>query len=119
MPDGFPALTQLTETIRSRKQQPSSSSYTSSLLQTGMKAIGAKVMEEASEFVTAAHDLDEPHVGETDKRKVHLVHEAADLLYHTMVMLAYFDADLTDVDHELARRFGTSGFAEKAARKKT
>lgn len=117
MSTGLDAFAKLTETIRDRKTHPSDASYTSSLLQTGMKAIGAKVMEEASEFVTAAHELDEADVDEPAKRRAHLVHEAADLLYHTMVMLALYDLELSDVDRELAARFGMSGFKEKAARK--
>lgn len=116
MTDGYPALAELTQTIESRKQAPPDNSYTSSLLQKGMKAIGAKVMEEAREFVTAAHELEPPNDASDQSLRQNLVHEAADVLYHSMVMLAHYDLSLADVEAELKRRFGTSGFEEKASR---
>ena len=45
-----------------------------------------------------------------------VTHEAADLVYHLLVMLAECDVSLGDVERELARRFGTSGLEEKASR---
>lgn len=62
--------------------------------------------EEAGELVRAA-------AGEPDDR---VVAEAADLLYHTLVLLAARDLTLAAVEAELARRFGVSGLDEKAAR---
>ncbi|MGV2480427.1 UNVERIFIED_CONTAM: phosphoribosyl-ATP diphosphatase, partial [Salmonella enterica subsp. enterica serovar Weltevreden] len=47
-----------------------------------------------------------------------LVHEMADLWYHTLVLLAHRDLPLTALTDELARRFGQSGNAEKADRSK-
>ena len=117
MPAGFPAMVQLTETIRHRKQQPSTASYTSTLLAGGTTAISAKINEEADELVAAAAQLNQAGGETAAEAREHLIHEAADLLYHTMVMLAFFDADLTDVDEELAARFGKSGLEEKAGRK--
>ncbi len=119
MTTGYPALASLTATIESRKIASEDNSYTSSLLQKGMKAIGAKVMEEAREFVTAAHDLEPPSDPANPELREHLVYEAADLLYHSMVMLAHYDLSLSDVEVELKRRFGTSGLEEKASRKRT
>ena len=46
----------------------------------------------------------------------HVVHEAADLVYHLFVLLAYKDIPLADVEAELQRRFGSSGLDEKASR---
>jgi phosphoribosyl-ATP pyrophosphohydrolase len=92
--------------IVSRKGDAPERSYTSRLLAGGVPAIGAKVTEEAEELVRAA-------AGETDDR---VVSEAADLVYHTLVLLAARDVPLARVGDELARRFGTSGLAEKAAR---
>jgi phosphoribosyl-ATP pyrophosphohydrolase len=92
--------------IASRKGGSPDRSYTSRLLAGGVPAIGAKVTEEADEVVRAA-------VGETDDR---VVAEAADLVYHLLVLLAARDVSLGRVGAELARRFGTSGLAEKAAR---
>ena len=117
MPAGLPAMVQLTETIRHRKQQPPTASYTSTLLDGGTTVIGAKIEEEANELVAAAKQLNEAASETAAEARAHLIHEAADLLYHTMVMLAFFDADLTDVDDELATRFGKSGLEEKAGRK--
>ena len=92
--------------IASRKGGSPDRSYTSRLLAGGVAAIGAKVTEEAGEVVRAA-------AGETDDR---VVAEAADLVYHLLVLLAARDVSLERVCAELARRFGTSGLAEKAAR---
>ncbi len=92
--------------IASRKVDPSARSYTTKLLAGGPAAAGAKVTEEAEELVRAA-------CGETEDR---VVSEAADLLYHTLVLLACRDVPLARVEEELARRFGVSGLDEKAAR---
>ncbi|MCE9629749.1 MAG: phosphoribosyl-ATP diphosphatase [Planctomycetia bacterium] len=92
--------------IASRKRDPSVRSYTTKLLAGGPEAAGAKVVEEAAELVEAAR-------GETDDR---VVCEAADLLYHTLVLLACRNVPLARVEDELARRFGVSGLEEKAAR---
>jgi phosphoribosyl-ATP pyrophosphohydrolase len=92
--------------IASRKADPSARSYTTKLLASGPEGAGAKVTEEAEELVRAAR-------GETDER---VVAEAADLLYHALVLLACRDVPLALVEAELARRFGVSGLDEKAAR---
>ena len=92
--------------IASRKADPSARSYTTKLLTGGPEAAGAKVTEEASELVRAA-------AAETDDR---VISEAADLLYHTLVLLACRDVPLARVEEELARRFGVSGLEEKAVR---
>jgi len=72
----------------------------------GAVAIGAKISEEAGELVQAI-------AGEADER---VVSEAADVLYHVLVGLLSRGVSLRDVEAELARRFGTSGLEEKAAR---
>ena len=78
------------------------------LLDGGLDRIGMKVREEAGELLRAARLADE------DPQAV--VHEAADLVYHLLVLLVYCEVPLADVEAELARRFGTSGLAEKASR---
>jgi phosphoribosyl-ATP pyrophosphohydrolase len=103
-------LPRLMATIEQRKAHPRSDSYTSKLLSQGVAAIGAKVGEEAAEFVAAAHS------GCSDSQHEHLVHEAADLVYHLLVMLAWHDVRFEQVEAELARRFGVSGLVEKASR---
>jgi phosphoribosyl-ATP pyrophosphohydrolase len=92
--------------VGSRRGGAPERSYTSRLLAGGVPAIGAKVTEEAGELVQAA-------AGEGDDR---VVAEAADLVYHMLVLLAARDVPLARVEDELARRFGVSGLDEKAAR---
>ena len=99
-------LEALERVVASRKGDSPEKSYTSRLLAGGVPRIGAKVTEEAGELVQAA-------AGEPDDR---VVAEAADLLYHTLVLLAARDISLAAVEDELARRFGVSGLDEKAAR---
>src|SRR5205085_10411008 len=92
-----------------RQARPNEKSYTASLLAGGVEKIGRKITEEAAEVVGAA--------GESgDEGRKHLVHEAADLIYHLFVMLAARGATLDEVEAELARRFGISGLEEKASR---
>ena len=99
-------LQNLERVVASRKSEATDRSYTSRLLAGGVPAIGAKVTEEAGELVAAADH-------ETDAR---VVSEAADLVYHMLVLLAYRGVELSQVEDELARRFGISGLDEKAAR---
>lgn len=102
-------LARLMATIQDRKAHPAEKSYTAKLLAGGVPVIGDKITEEAAEVVEAAG---EPG----DEGRQHLVREAADLVYHLLVMLAHRDAGLADVEGELARRFGISGLEEKASR---
>ena len=71
-----------------------------------MNTILKKVGEEAAETIIAAKEEDDAH----------LVHETADLWFHTLVMLAARGLGPVDVLAELERRFGVSGLEEKAAR---
>ena len=104
-------LADLMSVIEDRKANPPERSYTTSLFAAGVDAIGAKILEEASEVVEAAREAD------GDVGRAHLTHEAADLLYHLFVMMGYRGVSMDDVSVELARRFGTSGLDEKAARR--
>ena len=92
--------------IAARKGESPDRSYTSRLLAGGVSKVGGKVTEEAGELVQAA-------AAETDAR---VVSEAADLIYHALVLLACRGLSLAQVENELARRFGVSGLDEKAAR---
>jgi phosphoribosyl-ATP pyrophosphohydrolase len=104
-------LDALEQTIAARAASPSEKSYTNQLLAGGVERIGAKVIEEAAEAVEAA--------GEPGNAgREHLVREAADLLYHLLVLLEHQKCSLAEVEAELARRAGVSGLDEKAARKK-
>jgi phosphoribosyl-ATP pyrophosphohydrolase len=110
MQDRAEVLHKLMEVIEERRATPTSESYTCRLFAEGVPKIGGKVTEEAAETAEAAG---EPG----DEGRVHLVREAADLVYHLLVLLAARDAGLADVETELARRFGISGLEEKAARR--
>ena len=110
-PDGVLALRRLMDTLRQRAADRPPKSYTTKLLDGGIEKIGAKIREEAEELIEAAAE------GEAAGRE-HFVYEAADLLYHTMVMLAWRGVDIDEIANELQRREGTSGLVEKASRAK-
>jgi phosphoribosyl-ATP pyrophosphohydrolase len=99
-------LDRLFATIASRKGADADGSYTASLFARGRGRIAQKLGEEATETVIAA-------MGQNARA---IVPEAADLLYHLFVLLADAGLTLDDVRAELARREGTSGHDEKAAR---
>jgi phosphoribosyl-ATP pyrophosphohydrolase len=96
--------------IAERKSNPPAGrSYVVSLLQGGTARIGAKITEEAGEVVAAADEGGEPG-------RAHLVHEVADLVFHTLVLLGLRDISWAEVEAELGRRFGIGGFVEKESR---
>lgn len=99
-------LARLEATIAARRSADPDSSYVARLHAKGPGKIAQKLGEEATETVIAALTQD----------KQALVGEAADLLFHLMVLLSAKDVSLADVLAELDRREGVSGIAEKAAR---
>ncbi len=99
-------LERLAATIQSRKGADPSSSWTAKLLSQGPEKAAEKFGEEAIEAVIEAVKGD----------RKHLTNEAADVLYHLLVMLTSRDVKLADVLAELERREGISGIDEKAAR---
>lgn len=99
-------LQTLEKTIISRKLVDPNSSWTAQLLAKGPEQCAKKFGEEAIEAVIEAV--------KGDQRA--LTAEAADVVYHLMVMLASRDIAFGDVLAELARRSGTSGLDEKAQR---
>jgi phosphoribosyl-ATP pyrophosphohydrolase len=99
-------LQRLAAVIRSRRGDDAATSYTRQLLDAGPERCARKLGEEATETVIAA-------LG-TDARA--LTSEAADLLYHLLVLLECRQVAWNDVLAELETRMGTSGLAEKAAR---
>lgn len=101
-----PRIARLEATIRARRASGEGNSYVASLFAKGRAEIAQKVGEEATETVIAAL------TGEREK----LASEAADLLFHLLVLLAEADLSLDDVLEVLATREGRSGLAEKAAR---
>lgn len=100
-------LETLAATIESRKSADPDSSWTAKLLAKGPEKCAEKFGEEAIEAIIEAVKGD----------RAKLTSEAADVLYHLLVMLAARDVPLADVLQELANRQGTSGLTEKAARK--
>ena len=99
-------LSRLAATIQARRAAAADKSYTRQLLDAGPERCAKKLGEEAVETVIAG-------VGQSDDA---LRAEAADLLYHLLVLWAACGVKPSDVWAELARREGTSGLAEKAAR---
>ncbi len=99
-------LDRLDATIRARRDAPGHASYTASLFAAGRARIAQKVGEEAVETVIAALG-DDPRA---------IVPEAADLIFHLIVLLNDAGLSLSDVRAELARREGVSGHEEKAGR---
>jgi phosphoribosyl-ATP pyrophosphohydrolase len=87
-------LAELFEIIESRKKVRPQGSYTADLFAAGEDEILKKVGEEAMEVILAAK-------GQGNQR---LIEETADLFYHVLVMLAYKDVTLLDVENELGRR---------------
>lgn len=97
----------LESTIAARRGADPSASYVASLFAKGLPKIAQKLGEEAVETVIAALQGDPKAV----------TGEAADLLFHLLVLLNQAGVPLSDVLAELERREGLSGLAEKAARK--
>ena len=99
-------LNELADLIASRQDAAPDSSWTAKLLSKGPEKCAEKFGEEAIEAIVEAVKGD----------KDALTSEAADVLYHLLVMLTSRGVTFDDVIAELARRQGTSGIAEKAAR---
>ena len=99
-------LDRLSATIAARKGADPETSWTARLLAMGPDAAAQKFGEEAIEAIVEAVR------GDTDR----LTEEAADVVYHLLVMLAARGVTLEDVVAALERREGTSGVAEKASR---
>ena len=100
------ALHNLAATIAARKSADPDSSWTAKLLAKGPEKCAEKFGEEAVEAIIEAVKGD----------RARLTAEAADVIFHLLVMLAARDVTLAEVEAELDRRAGTSGLAEKAAR---
>ncbi|MBV7409270.1 phosphoribosyl-ATP diphosphatase [Maritimibacter sp. DP1N21-5] len=100
------ALERLAATISSRRGADPDTSWTAKLLAKGPEKCAEKFGEEAIEAIIEAVKGD----------RAKLTSEAADVLYHLLVMLAARDVTLAEVLAELERREGTSGIEEKAAR---
>lgn len=94
--------------ILDRKANPDETSYTASMMKKGLDHILKKFGEESAELIIAGKG------GERSQ----IVYEAADVIFHLLVLFGYQEIDPEEIRGELRRRFGTSGLAEKASRKK-
>jgi len=94
------------QVILERKANPTDKSYVASLYDKGLDKILGKIGEEATETVVAGK------AGELDQ----VVYETADLWFHSLVLLGYYDIPPAKILDELQRRFGLSGLEEKANR---
>lgn len=92
--------------IQERKHERPAGSYVVKLLDGGIEAIGAKLREESGELIEAAGQ----------GAPAQIAHEAADLLFHTLVLLGATNVAPSAVWAQLEKRFGVGGLAEKAAR---
>lgn len=99
-------LARLEQTIIQRLGASPDESYVAKLHSRGLPVIARKLGEEATEAVVAALTGDDRE----------LTGEAADILFHLIVLLAERGVPLAEVLAELERREGVSGLAEKAAR---
>jgi phosphoribosyl-ATP pyrophosphohydrolase len=100
-------IAELLAVLQARKSADPSSSYVASLYAKGVDTILKKIGEEAAETIIAAKGTD----------RAALIHELADLWFHTLVLMAAYDLPLDDLTAELAGRMGRSGLDEKASRK--
>lgn len=99
-------LQRLSETLMARRKADPESSYTAQLFSKGPDAILKKIGEECAELIMAGKE----------GNRLHVVWESTDVLYHTMVLLAFYGLNINDVLQEMRRREGISGIDEKKAR---
>jgi len=95
-PDSSKTLDEVYEVIIDRKLNPKEGSYVSGLFEKGIDKILKKIGEEAGETIIGAKN--------EDKKEV--IYETADLWFHSMIVLSYFDINPEDIYDELGRRFG-------------
>lgn len=95
------------DTIQERKRSPQSDSYVSGLMTGGSDRMLKKVAEEAGEVLLASKN----------GKREEIIHETADLLFHTLVVLGYHNVTPEEIYQELAKRYGRSGFRKKNSEK--
>jgi len=100
------SIAKLAATIAARASASPDSSYTAKLLRAGIDKCAKKFGEEAVELVLAA----------ASKDKAHTAQEAADVIYHLLVLLQASGVSLVDVEDILTAREAMSGLEEKARR---
>lgn len=98
-------LHRLSETLASRRHADPETSYTAKLFADGPDSILKKIGEECAELIMAAKD----------GKRLNIVWESTDVIYHVLVLLAFYDMTIEDVSQEMRRREGISGIDEKVA----
>lgn len=101
-------LHRLSETLASRRHADPETSYTAKLFADGPDSILKKIGEETAELIMAAKD----------GKRLNIVWESTDVIYHVLVLLAFYDMTIEDVSQEMRRREGISGIDEKKSRTK-
>ena len=104
-------LARIAQTLEARRDADPKTSYVASLYGKGLNKILEKVGEEATETVIAAKDH-----ATGDGSAEDLIHEVADLWFHSMVALSHLNVDVAEVLDCLEGRFNLSGLEEKASR---
>jgi len=99
-------LYRLSETLATRRHADPDKSYTAQLFAGGPDAVLKKIGEESAELIIAAKD----------GKRLNIVRESTDLIFHVLVLLASFDMSIEDVTQEFRRREGISGIDEKKSR---
>ena len=99
-------LHRLSETLASRRHADPETSYTAKLFAGGPDSILKKIGEESAELIMASKD----------GKRLNIVRESADLVYHVLVLLAFYGLSIEDVSQEMRRREGISGIDEKKSR---
>jgi phosphoribosyl-ATP pyrophosphohydrolase len=106
-------LNELAKILEQRKSASAKKSYVASLHGEGLNKILEKINEESNETIQAAREYDD----QMENTKTAVIHETADLWFHTLVMLSHLDLGPHQVLEELKKRFNISGLDEKASRK--
>ena len=99
-------LHRLSETLASRRNADPETSYTAKLFADGPDAILKKIGEECAELIMASKD----------GKRLNIVWESTDVIYHVLVLLAFHGMGIEDVSQEMRRREGISGIDEKKSR---
>ena len=102
-------LHRLSETLASRRHADPETSYTAKLFANGPDSILKKIGEESAELIMAAKD----------GKRLNIVRESTDLVYHIMVLLAFYGMGIEDVSQEMRRREGISVIDEQKSRTAT
>ena len=101
-------LHRLSETLAARRNADPTTSYTAQLFANGPDSILKKIGEECAELIMAAKD----------GKRLNIVWESTDLIFHVLVLLSFYGLSIEDVSQEMRRREGVSGIDEKNARTK-